>query len=77
MKTPKELAEEIMAYAQAHYNDGAWDCMVECETVPEIEEEIEELGYTTFEEVFDFYSEVGEVLDEERAWAKVFREEAI
>jgi hypothetical protein len=66
MKTNRMLAEEILAYAKAHYNEGGWDYMVECETVEEIEEELDDLRYTTFEQVLAFYKEIYDILEDRR-----------
>jgi hypothetical protein len=36
------LAEAVMRYAEAHYEDGGWDVLVECWTVEMLAESLEE-----------------------------------
>lgn len=52
------LAEKIMAYAKAHYEDGlGWDTVVECSTLAELEGEIAESGITSVKAYYDLYVE--------------------
>ncbi len=39
-----ELAKGVMAHAEAHYEDGGWDVMVECMTIEDIADEIDKHG---------------------------------
>jgi hypothetical protein len=34
--THLSTAAEVMAYAEAHYNDGGWDVIVECWTLDDL-----------------------------------------
>ena len=38
----EEIAKYIYDYAQEHYNDGGWDVIVECWTIDDIMEQIED-----------------------------------
>lgn len=38
----EEIAKYIYEYAQEHYNDGGWDVIVECWTIDDIMEQIED-----------------------------------
>lgn len=38
----EEIAKYIYNYAQEHYEDGGWDVIVECWTLKEIMEQIED-----------------------------------
>lgn len=40
--TTQEIAKAIVTYAKDHYEDGGWDVLVECWSLPEIEELIPE-----------------------------------
>lgn len=40
--TYTELAEAVMKHAEAHYEDGGWDVLVECWTIDEIAARLEE-----------------------------------
>jgi predicted RNase H-like HicB family nuclease len=38
----EEIAKYIYKYAQDHYNDGGWDVIVECWTINDIKNQIED-----------------------------------
>jgi len=38
----EEIAKYIYNYAQEHYNDGGWDVIVECWTIKDIMDRIED-----------------------------------
>ena len=38
----EEIAKYIYNYAQEHYNDGGWDVIVECWSLKEIMDEIQD-----------------------------------
>ena len=38
----EEIAKYIYNYAQEHYNDGGWDVIVECWTIKDIMEHIQD-----------------------------------
>ena len=49
-KEASPLAKELMAHAEAHYNDGGWDVIVECWELQQIDEVLAENGATTLTE---------------------------
>lgn len=42
-KSAAELATDLMEFAKKNYNVGGWSAVVECWTVKELEEKIEDL----------------------------------
>jgi len=49
-----KLAVKIMNYAEAHYADGkGWDVVVECNEIPEIKDELVEMGIKSVKEYYD------------------------
>lgn len=58
----EEIAKYIYDYAVEHYNDGGWDVIVECWTINDIMERIEdgeskEDALKSFESVVDVWAE--------------------
>ncbi len=58
----EEIAKYIYNYAQEHYNDGGWDVIVECWTIEDIMERIEdgeskEDALKSFESVVDVWAD--------------------
>lgn len=75
--TSLELAQMLYSYAKEHYNDGGWDCVVECETVAEIAEMIEREGYQSFKEVLEHYEAPVSVWADRQADARYYEQEAL
>lgn len=62
MATRSEIAQQILAHAEAHYEDGGWDVIVECHD----EESLIEMVWGIAPETADTFeaalAEVGEVV---------------
>jgi hypothetical protein len=67
--TKQAIAESVMAYAEAHYEQG-WDFVVECFSVADIVADMERNGYTTKSEIMGLYGAVRDVREDRIADAK-------
>lgn len=66
------LIDAVQAYAQAHYNEGGWDMVVECYDRAEIAELLTERGVTTPEQAIAVVGKLVAVIrevEEDRALA--------
>ena len=60
----EEIAKYIYNYAQEHYEDGGWDVIVECWTINDIMERIED-GESKEDALKSFESVVGVWADQQ------------
>ena len=60
----EEIAKYIYNYAQEHYEDGGWDVIVECWTIEDIMERIED-GESKEDALKSFESVVGVWADQQ------------
>ena len=61
----EEIAKYIYNYAQEHYNYGGWDVIVECWSLKEIMDEIQDDDYK--EDALKHFESVVDVLAERQA----------
>ena len=63
-------AEKIMAYAEAHYDAGGWDVIVECWEISAIAENLIESGITNYRDAFAAFSFTADVWADRQADAR-------
>jgi hypothetical protein len=61
----QDIAKYIYNYAQEHYNEGGWDVIVECWTIDDIANRLED--DETKEEALESFKSVAEVHAERQA----------
>lgn len=57
-----ELAQQVMAYAEAHYHENGWDTVVECYSMKKLAAEIKD--NETFQQVIDRMERIGKIVAE-------------
>ena len=77
MKDIKKLVEAVKAYANAHYEDGGWDVVVECWTDKEITDHLLKLNCTTEAQAIKSFEGCVGVWAERQADAAFHRREAL
>lgn len=65
-----ELARALYDHAYKHYNKKGWDFLVECWSLQEIHNELQEQNITKLNEAIKHFSEVCNIQDERRKGAK-------
>lgn len=66
----KEHAVAIMAHAEAHYDDGGWDVIVECWSLKQITEFLIEHKITNFAEALAEFTVTAEMWADRQADAR-------
>lgn len=75
MADSPSVAERVMAYAEAHYEDAPiWSQIVECYEMSELEESVEG---KTYEEAMDLFGSVNAVLEDRWAEAQYQRSQSV
>lgn len=54
--TSTEVAKAVYAHAEAHYEEGGWDVIVECKTINDLEREVEDAQLFTPEKAIAWYA---------------------
>jgi hypothetical protein len=66
MKTLQEMVAAVKTYANAHYDEGGWDSIVECYEDSELAEEIQRGNCSTIEEAIAYVGKGCNLWDERR-----------
>jgi hypothetical protein len=64
--TLNELVVGVMKHAKKHYEEDAWDEIVECWSAAEISNELGGRGFTTLEEAIRHFGWIAKIRDERR-----------
>jgi hypothetical protein len=64
--TLNELVVGVMKHAKKHYEEDAWDEIVECWTSAEISNELQKQGITEAEKAIEHFGWIAKVRDERR-----------
>ena len=64
--TTNEIAEAVKAHAIANYENGGWDYLVECYSMKDLVEWIDESGWTTAEEAIAGIGDIMRIKDSVR-----------
>ncbi len=70
------MAAAVMAHAEARYNDGGWDVIVECWTLGEIEASLAWSNPADTAEAIQHFAELADVLAERQADADYYSRNA-
>ncbi len=62
-----EIAQDIYDYAKRAYNEGGWDVIVECWTVPMIAERLEDWNISTRDDAFEAFEDLASIWADRQA----------
>jgi hypothetical protein len=63
----REIYDRLYSHAVANYSKDGWDFFVECCSFDDLCQRSAEVGFSTYEEAFEYYADVYGVMNERRA----------
>lgn len=64
----REIYDRLYSHAVANYSNKGWDFFVECCGFDDFCKRAAEVGFSTYEEAFEYYADVYGVMNEGRAY---------